>query len=97
MEDGIFRRAAPRVEVVDTTGAGDAFNAGFLDAWLDGADGERCLYAAIEAGSRSVQAAGGIESLKVAFLGRKSGESAEDVAPGRATGGREGNDCRSSP
>lgn len=54
---------SPQVRVIDTTGAGDAFNAGFLDAWLDGAEPEACLVAAIGAGSRSVQASGGTGSL----------------------------------
>lgn len=52
-------RAAPVVTVVDTTGAGDAFNAGFLDTWLAGADDDACLAAAIAAGSRSVIRPGG--------------------------------------
>lgn len=55
--------AAPRVEVVDTTGAGDAFNAGFLRHWLNGEDHRSCLAAAIAAGSLSVQAAGGATAL----------------------------------
>jgi sugar/nucleoside kinase (ribokinase family) len=57
---------SPRVQVIDTTGAGDAFNAGFLHAWLDGSGAEACLAAAIDAGSRSVQASGGTGSLRIA-------------------------------
>jgi len=56
---------APKVAVVDTTGAGDAFNAGFLDAWLKCEPAVKCLAAAVDAGSRSVQAAGGASALVV--------------------------------
>lgn len=54
---------SPRVEVVDTTGAGDAFNAGFIHAWLKGADHSSALAAAIDAGTSSVQASGGTGSI----------------------------------
>ncbi|WP_445500827.1 carbohydrate kinase family protein [Microvirga sp. G4-2] len=47
------------VNVVDTTGAGDAFNAGFLHSWLRTSDLGRSLAAGIEAGALSVQSAGG--------------------------------------
>jgi sugar/nucleoside kinase (ribokinase family) len=55
-----------QVEVIDTTGAGDAFNAGFLHCWLNGAALADCLAAAIEAGTHSVQALGGTGSLQSA-------------------------------
>jgi sugar/nucleoside kinase (ribokinase family) len=47
------------VNVVDTTGAGDAFNAGFLHSWLATSDIKRSLTVGIEAGALSVQSAGG--------------------------------------
>ncbi|MBK1793171.1 sugar kinase [Devosia sp. WQ 349] len=65
-EGEVIARSSAKVEVVDTTGAGDAFNAGFIDAWLNGQPKEACLEAAILAGTRSVQASGGTGSLRAA-------------------------------
>ena len=42
---------APWVEYVDSTGAGDAFNAGLLSVWLSGRNRIAALRAGIEAGS----------------------------------------------
>ncbi|KKX33180.1 PfkB family carbohydrate kinase [Rhizobium sp. LC145] len=50
---------AQKVPVVDTTGAGDAFNAGFIDAWLRRAPEEQWLEAGIRAASLAIQAPGG--------------------------------------
>ena len=54
--------APPNVELVDTTGAGDSFDAGFLAAWLRGCPPDASLRAAVTAGSLSTRAAGGIGS-----------------------------------
>ena len=50
---------APRTEVVDTTGAGDSFDAGFISAMLDGLTDEQCLERAVRCGSLSTRAVGG--------------------------------------
>jgi len=39
----LFFCKAQQVKVVDRTGGGDAFDAGFLDAWLDRCDLDACL------------------------------------------------------
>ncbi|MFS0883705.1 carbohydrate kinase family protein [Aeromicrobium sp. 179-A 4D2 NHS] len=50
--------AAPRVQVIDTTGAGDAFSAGFLAAWVEQRDPRAALQGGIGAASRCVQQRG---------------------------------------
>ncbi|PWK49797.1 carbohydrate kinase family protein [Actinoplanes xinjiangensis] len=51
--DGVTHRDAadPGAPVVDTNGAGDAFAAAFLSAWLSGADDDACLDRAVIAGA----------------------------------------------
>ncbi len=53
------RAAALPVQVVDTVGAGDSFDAGFLYGWLKGWSLERVLTLAGACGSLSTRAAGG--------------------------------------
>ena len=42
-ENTIYHQPAIQVKAVDTTGAGDCFDAGFIKAWLDGKPIEECL------------------------------------------------------
>jgi len=51
--------APPPVVAVDTTGAGDSFNAGFLHAWLDRQPLDACLRSGVACGALSTRAPGG--------------------------------------
>lgn len=55
---------AVKVQPVDTIGAGDSFDAGFLFAWLRGADAEACAAAGNITGALSTLRPGGTESFR---------------------------------
>ena len=59
-----FKAPVEKVNVVDATGAGDAFNAGFLDAWLQGLMLPKCLTAGNRQGGFAVQGLGGCPDIK---------------------------------
>jgi sugar/nucleoside kinase (ribokinase family) len=60
IQDGeVLTRMAKPVDVVDTTGAGDAFNSGFINGWLNGINLEGCLELGNECGARAVTVIGG--------------------------------------
>jgi sugar/nucleoside kinase (ribokinase family) len=54
-----FTVDAPKLDALDTTGAGDAFAAGFLTGFLRGEGLERCLHHGVTAGSSAVLHFGG--------------------------------------
>jgi sugar/nucleoside kinase (ribokinase family) len=56
-----LRLPAPEVEVVDATGAGDAFDAGFIYGLLDDRTLGECLALAVACGSLSTRAIGGVD------------------------------------
>ncbi|GGX67591.1 ribokinase [Tateyamaria omphalii] len=62
-ESGTYECPARPVKVVDTTGAGDAFNGGFLVAWLSGADLPHALSAGVSCGAVAVGHVGGTGGL----------------------------------
>ena len=51
----------PKVDPVDSTGAGDSFNAGYLFGFLNGWPAERCLPLAVACGTLSTRGLGGVE------------------------------------
>ena len=51
------------IDPVDTTGAGDCFDAGFLDAWLSGEDLETCLASGNICGALSTRKMGGMNGF----------------------------------
>jgi ribokinase len=55
----LARTGGVPAQVVDTTGAGDTFDAAFLDAWLADTELAVCLARGVHAGARAVAAAGG--------------------------------------
>ena len=54
---------SPEIKVIDTTGAGDAFDAGLIDAMLDGANALETLRRAATCGALSTRAPGALRSL----------------------------------
>lgn len=58
-----FHAQPPKVEAIDTTGAGDAFDAGFIDALLDGASPKDRLHRACIVGALSTRVAGALDAL----------------------------------
>jgi sugar/nucleoside kinase (ribokinase family) len=62
--DGDFLQVDPiPVATVDTTGAGDSFDAGFLHFWLRGASPLECLRAANICGALSTESYGGVNGF----------------------------------
>ena len=58
----VARSAALPVDAVDTTGAGDSFDAGFVYGFLQAWPLQRCLELAVACGSLSTRAGGGTEA-----------------------------------
>lgn len=55
--------SAPITEIVDTIGAGDSFNAGFIHAFLNGKDLEVCLEEGNRTAAVSTTSAGGVNGI----------------------------------
>lgn len=60
--DGPLTVPGAQTDVLDSTGAGDAFNAGFLSCWLTGAPLHACLEAGNQRGALAVRTRGGFSA-----------------------------------
>jgi len=67
---GSERFSVPSEEVVpvDTVGAGDSFDAGFLHEYVRGGDIAQCLAGGNAAGARSTTRPGGTEAFREKYL-----------------------------
>ncbi len=63
-----FTAASKEVVPVDTVGAGDSFDAGFLYEYVRGADLEKCLQSGNAAGALSTTRPGGTEAFREKYL-----------------------------
>ena len=63
-DDQVYTQGIYKVEAIETTGAGDSFNAGFLKKYLDGADWQECLKFGNACGALAVTAIGGTGAFK---------------------------------
>jgi sugar/nucleoside kinase (ribokinase family) len=61
--NGAVQVRSPGVMTVDTTGAGDAFDAGFIDGLLDEAAGEECMRRGCICGGLSTRTVGALRGL----------------------------------
>jgi sugar/nucleoside kinase (ribokinase family) len=75
----LVRVPAMPIDPIDTTGAGDSFNAGFLRAWLDGSGVAESLEFAAACGALSTLALGGVNAQPT------SAEASAAVAAWRET------------
>jgi sugar/nucleoside kinase (ribokinase family) len=78
----VARRDAFAVDVVDTTGAGDSFNAGFIHAYLAGTDLGTCLDLGNACGALSTRAAGGTTTQPTLAEAEEFVRTAPRRAPG---------------
>lgn len=59
----VYRASSPIVDVLDTTGAGDAFDAGFIDGLLDRVSPEECMRRGCISGGLSTRQSGALRAL----------------------------------
>lgn len=80
----VWKEDAKKIKVVDTIGAGDSFDGGFLWAWLRGYDIQKCLQAGCYCGARSTEGTGGTraqakEEEVIEYLSQRGGEASSDA------------------